>query len=112
MKTRVRSLSSLLQRISQEQLAEILDVLNHLVKSPDEVSDEDFVAAVRVCSEFLNFSTQDLAIEFAVTPSTISRWKNGKNMPIHLARKAVLMRVAAAVSERIELMREDASSRA
>ena len=71
----------------------LIDQLEKLIKSGDPISNENLIEVVNVATSRLNISSRELAGKFGVTPSTISRWKNGKNMPMGFARKAIIVEI-------------------
>lgn len=76
-----------------QYLMSVIEQLELILHSEDPILDEDLIEAVNIATGRLDISAKEFAEKFGVTPSTISRWKNGKSMPIAFARKAVIDQV-------------------
>lgn len=83
-------------------LLDVIKQLQSLVESSEPLSDENLVEVICFVTEHLNISPRELALKFGVTPSTISRWKNGKNMPITLARGPILVEIQKIIQKQID----------
>lgn len=80
--------------------------LTYLLVSEKAISDTELIEAINFATDRLNLSSRKLASKFGVTPSTISRWKNGKNMPISFARKAIIEQIIRFANEQINSLHE------
>jgi len=89
-----------------EYLLAVIKQLTTVTNSEAPVSDEDLIEIINLATSRLNLSSRELASKFGVTPSTISRWKNGKNMPIPFVRKAIFTQIIKIANEQIIALRK------
>lgn len=63
---------------------------------------EDYVSFARVVDSCLKagLTANELADEFKVSTSTISRWRSGKTTPMELVRKEIVTRLADMITEK------------
>ena len=87
-------------------LQNAIEELSSLMKSEEKISDAELIEAVNFATDRLNLSSRQLASKFGVTPSTISRWKNGKNMPISFARKAIFEQIIKYANEQAKSLQK------
>jgi hypothetical protein len=69
-----------------------LKLLADALESYDEQSEDDFADVIDSVIDH-RFSPGELAAEFKVSVSTVSRWKDGKSCPPAYARRVIVDRV-------------------
>jgi hypothetical protein len=78
---------------------EELQGLEHRLESPDTRDAKVFRELLSDTIDLLNMSLREVADEFAVSPSSVTRWKQGANAPHPAMRPLVFKFLARKVAE-------------
>ena len=84
-----------------ENLAATIDMIR---EGGGLVDAEEFRELFCASIDHLDLKVADLAEELVVSEGTISRWRNGKAMPTHWARSAILGKIREFAQREIEIV--------
>lgn len=83
-------------------LKSIIKVLDSQInKNGSQITDDDFKILLGITVDRIKIRPVGLAENFSVTTGTISRWRNGNNLPKPLLKKAIFRAVRDFASERL-----------